>query len=276
MSRTQGSSELDIMVDEYLRDLEHALATLEPNHRAQLVQEIGQHIAELRSEQVVKNPSEMKNLLDRVGDPGDIAAAAIEDDDAGPESRIRPTSKIAFAAVGAAILVALVLFLTLGWSKSHVPPAKGHPPTQATAKYTVPNLVGMSQAAAEVALQAAGFSLPEIRNIPSHPSPPGTVIIQSPAGGARVKKGTRVSLSISSGAQESGQAATPVTMLNVVGQSQAQAGKEPTSLGLKYTVHTVPSSSVPIGLVITTSPSAGSTVASGSTISVTVSAGSDS
>lgn len=273
MSGAQEKSALDSMVDEYLRDLEHALAPLEPSNRARLIQEIGQHIAELRSQQVIRNPSEMKNLLDRVGYPDDIAAAAVEDDDAGPQSRTRPTGKIAFAAAGAAILVALVLFLTLGSSKNQAPPANSHPPTPATAKYTVPNLVGMSQAAAETTLQAAGFSLSETHQIPSQSAPPGIVIIQRPASGMRVEAGSKISLSISSGRTGLGHAGAPVTMLAISGQSLPTAGGELASLGLNYTEQIEASSSVPIGLVITTSPPAGSIVPSGSTISVTVSAG---
>jgi PASTA domain len=269
MSRTQAESDLDAMVHTYLRELEHALATLEPNHRAQLIQEIEQHVAELRSEQVVQSPSEMKNLLDRVGDPVDIAAAALEDEDGEQKSKSRTTGKTALIAAGVAILVAVVLFVTLGSSTHHVPPAKGRGAAQAAIKHTVPNVIGMSQAQAEVTLQAAGFSLLETHGVPSLQVPLGMVIAQSPPAGQLVQMGSKVSLSISSGPP----AGATVTVLSVVGQSQAQAVSELASLGLNDEIHTVPSSSVPIGLVISTSPSAGSTVPSGSTISVTVSAG---
>jgi hypothetical protein len=269
MSRTQAESELDGMVDKYLRELEHALATLQPNHRAQLVQEIGQHVAELRSEQLVQNPSEMKNLLDRVGDPGDIAAAALEDEDGEQKSKSQVTGKTVLVAAGVAILVALVLFVTLGSSKHHVPTAKGRGAAEAAMKY-MPNIIGMSQAQAEVTLEAAGFSLPETHGVPSLQVALGMVIAQSPRAGPRVKVKSKVSLSISSGPPVAG---ARVTVLSVVGQSQAQAVAELASLGLNYEVHTVPSSSVPIGLVIATTPPAGSLVPSGLTISVIVSAG---
>jgi hypothetical protein len=275
MSEAQGKPELDGMVNEYLRDLENALAMLEPSHRVQLVDEIRQHIAELRSVQQVRNSSEMKNLLDQVGSPGDIAAAAMEDGDDGLESKSRPRGKVALgaiAAIGAAVTVALVLFLTLGSSTPQVPPAEGHQ-AQTTATYTIPSVIDMSQAQAVAALEAAGFRSPEIRNVSSHSIPPGLVTTQSPRAGTQVERGGKVSLSISVGPSGSDNAIGTVVMLNVFGQSQAQVGAELSSLGLNYTVHNAPSTSTPIGRVIATNPTAGSKVPSGSTISITVSTG---
>jgi len=272
MSEAQGKPELDGMVNEYLRDLENALAMLDPIHRAQLVQEIQQHIAELRSMQQVRNSSEMKNLLDQVGSPGDIAAAAMEDGDDGPASKSRPRGKATLAAIGAAVIAALVLSLTLGSTTHHAPPAKSHQ-AQTTATLTVPDFIAMSQAQAVVALEAAGFRPSEIRNVSSRSIPPGLVVTQSPGAGTRVEKGSKVSLSISAGPSGSGIAFGTVTMLNVFGQSQAQVSAELASLGLNCAVHRVPSASTPIGLVIATYPPAGSKVPSGSTISITVSTG---
>lgn len=271
MSEAEGNPELDGMVNEYLRDLENALAMLEPSHRAQLVQEIRQHIADLRSLQQVRNSSEMKNLLDQVGSPSDIAAAA-EDGDGGSGLKSRRYGKVAFAAIGAAGIVALVLFLTLGSTTPQAPPAKNHP-AQTTATFTMPSVIDMSQPQAVAALEAAGFRSPQIRNIASPSIPPGLVVTQSPRAGARVQGRSRVALSISGGQSGSANALGTVTMLNVFGQSQAQVSAELSSLGLHYTVHSVPSTSVPIGLVIATNPTAGSKVPSGSTISITVSTG---
>jgi hypothetical protein len=198
MSRTQGQSELDSLVDDYLRDLEHALAGVEESRRTQLVQEIRQHIAELRTEQLVQSSTEMKNLLDRVGEPGDIAAAALVDEQGGSESKkSRSAGKMVLAAVGTAVVVVLGVVLVLTLSNVSHSPASRNASIHTTT--IVPNVVGMTQAEAEVTVQAAGLNVAGMKDVRSQSGVPGTVVAQSPPSGTQVKTRAAVTLSVSSG-----------------------------------------------------------------------------
>src|SRR5918994_3210375 len=63
-------------VDSYLRDLEEELRDLPPSRRRELVEEIRQHIDDAVREG--GDEAEVRNVLERLGDPADIAAEARE------------------------------------------------------------------------------------------------------------------------------------------------------------------------------------------------------
>jgi hypothetical protein len=66
----------DTLVDDYLKRLDRELAGLPRARRRELVQEISGHIAEARAGMGRENEADIRNLLDRIGDPADIAAEA--------------------------------------------------------------------------------------------------------------------------------------------------------------------------------------------------------
>ena len=66
----------DALVDDYLTRLEAAAAALPADRRAELVQEISAHIDEARAAGQVPDEAALRGLLDRLGDPDDIVAAA--------------------------------------------------------------------------------------------------------------------------------------------------------------------------------------------------------
>jgi uncharacterized membrane protein len=70
------STSADILVEDYLDRLEHELADFPAPRRRELVQEISEHIAEARAELESESEADVRNLLDRMGDPADIAAEA--------------------------------------------------------------------------------------------------------------------------------------------------------------------------------------------------------
>jgi uncharacterized membrane protein len=70
------STSADKLVDDYLDRLEQELADFPAARRRELVQEISDHIAEARTGLADESEAEMRNLLDRLGDPADIAAEA--------------------------------------------------------------------------------------------------------------------------------------------------------------------------------------------------------
>jgi hypothetical protein len=209
MSQTGLESELDGMVTQYLRDVDHALAKLNPSRRTELVEEIEQHLAELRSQFPVHNRSDMENLLDRVGRPADIAAAALEDDDGSSAAASRSrTRRIVVVALLVVLLASLGIALALTTS-----PNKPRSPQSAPAVVTVPNVLGTSQAQAESVLQAAGLSVGEVQTASSTVRQ-GLVLSQSPQVGARMPRGSKTSLTVSSGPPVS--ATTPQQIATVL------------------------------------------------------------
>ncbi|MHB1733911.1 MAG: Stk1 family PASTA domain-containing Ser/Thr kinase [Ferrimicrobium acidiphilum] len=127
----------------------------------------------------------------------------------------------------------------------------------------VPNVTGAGEQGATSALTRAGLqSNIQFRNS-SQSS--GTVIGESPRGGSRAKKGSTVTLLVSSGPAS-------VTVPNVKGQSSATA--ESTLLAKSFNVSTnYKRASASQGTVIGESPAAGQSVAKGSTVILTVSSG---
>jgi uncharacterized membrane protein len=79
-------SQTDELVTSYLDRLEVELSDLPRPRRDELVQEITEHIHEARSALSAQSESEIRTLLDRVGNPADIAAEARERFDAQPMS----------------------------------------------------------------------------------------------------------------------------------------------------------------------------------------------
>jgi Protein of unknown function (DUF1700) len=64
----------DRLVGDYLKQLSRELSDLPRARRAELVDEISGHIAEARAELADENEVAVRNLLERLGDPADIAA----------------------------------------------------------------------------------------------------------------------------------------------------------------------------------------------------------
>ena len=129
----------------------------------------------------------------------------------------------------------------------------------------VPPVVGMTQAAATSALDAAGFT---VRAIPQNSDTvtTGTVISQSPSADTQADKGAEVDITVSSGP-------ATVKVPDVSGQSSATAAANLGSDGFKVTTVTQASSTVPAGQVIGTNPAAGISVAPGTTVTIIVSSG---
>ena len=75
----------------------------------------------------------------------------------------------------------------------------GCPPPQPSRAVSVPDVVGMTQAAAESAITLAGLTVGTVTRANSDTMPEGRVISQDPTGGSRVAGGTRVNLVISLG-----------------------------------------------------------------------------
>lgn len=92
------------LVEDYLHRLEMALRPLPPSQRDQLVCEITEHIEQGRAQG--QSEAAVRDLLDRLGEPEDIAAAALGDEPT--KSHTRRISG------GLLIAVVLVIVLALG------------------------------------------------------------------------------------------------------------------------------------------------------------------
>jgi uncharacterized membrane protein len=72
------ASTADKLVADYLKRLDAELRDIPRARRRELQQEIFEHIAEARADLEKEDESGVRELLDRLGDPEDIAAEAQE------------------------------------------------------------------------------------------------------------------------------------------------------------------------------------------------------
>jgi hypothetical protein len=99
----------DTLVDNYLRDLKAELRDLPAPRQREILAEVGDHITEARAAQTAQSEAAIRTLLERLGDPADIAAEARDRFGVQPE----PT-KPATPWLEVITLVALVVPF-LGW-----------------------------------------------------------------------------------------------------------------------------------------------------------------
>jgi len=146
----------------------------------------------------------------------------------------------------------------------------------------VPNVVGMTQEAAEDALGNAGF-VTEIVNVFSDTVPAGEVVSQDPEADTEVSPGSTITLFVSQGPEpvegegelegegEGEAQLTPVP--NVVGMTQEAAEDALGNAGFVTEIVNVFSDTVPAGEVVSQDPEADAEVSPGSTITLFVSQG---
>jgi uncharacterized membrane protein len=72
------TSKVDALVDRYLTDLEAELRGLPANRRRELLDEVGEHITAARAALDPETEAAIRTMLERLGDPADIAAEARE------------------------------------------------------------------------------------------------------------------------------------------------------------------------------------------------------
>lgn len=106
------SSRTDGLVDDYLERLNAELADLPRARRRELVQEISEHIAEARSHLAAQSEAEIRALLERLGEPEDIAAEALEPCDL-PPRRVgwKETAALVLLPIGGVVLPVLGWFI---------------------------------------------------------------------------------------------------------------------------------------------------------------------
>ncbi len=131
----------------------------------------------------------------------------------------------------------------------------------------VPSVIGLSPTAAERVLSSAGLGHSLGAPVYSATAAKGTVALESPAAGAKERRGTSIRLQVSLGPQT-------VTVPKVVGSTEAAAEAALTAEGLRWKL--LPSLYSPIvalGEVMTQSPAKGTKARSGDTVNLTISLG---
>jgi beta-lactam-binding protein with PASTA domain/predicted nucleic acid-binding protein len=180
---------------------------------------------------------------------GPAGAAADDDPDAAARRRRRKWWWIA-GAVGLALAAGAALLLLLSSPKAQV---------------TVPDVTGQTQQTALPRLTAVGL-VPVSIQASSLSAPAGVVTGENPPHGSVVDKGTRVTITVSSGPGTA-------TLPEVKGLTGPQAESRLTKAGFKPTLQSRPSATVEQGLVISTEPSGDTVAQAGSPVTVFVSSG---
>jgi uncharacterized membrane protein len=98
----------DQLVNEYLVRLENALAPVAPARRDELMSEVRAHITAARGELANETDADVLNILERLGDPAEMAAAETERVESTTVVR-RPSRALEIAAI-----VLLLLFWPVG------------------------------------------------------------------------------------------------------------------------------------------------------------------
>ncbi len=130
-------------------------------------------------------------------------------------------------------------------------------------KAFIPSVEGESVAAATRALRHAHLRVSHTVSQSSTRFPSGQVVGTDPGSGRSVPVGTPVTLLVSSG--------QPTRSIpSVVGETQSGANTDLTKAGFNVNTTQRPSNSVPVGAVISQSPSAGTTAPVGSTVSIVI------
>lgn len=118
-----GNPDTEQLLRAYFGDLDAALSDLPRARREQLIGEIRQHVDQALAELQPGSTSDVRDVLGRVGQPEEIAAAAL-DEEAGARPR-RMGTRVRLLIAGAALLAVagLVIGLVLGLSSPTNPSA---------------------------------------------------------------------------------------------------------------------------------------------------------
>lgn len=104
----------DALVEDYLDELEKELAGLAPRERRELVEDLTEHIRSERAELETDSEAGVRQILDRLGSPATVAAAARAESPgsvAAPGGRSRPSVRILLIVLGVVLTLVVVLFL---------------------------------------------------------------------------------------------------------------------------------------------------------------------
>ena len=124
-----SATDVDAIVEDYFKRLDTALSSLPRARREELTAEITEHLNEARATDPDETEVGLRKLLDRIGQPEDIAAEALADQHPRRRRKTMMWSKSALALVVAAAVVGIAI----GRHDSKTTPnAATSPPTTTT------------------------------------------------------------------------------------------------------------------------------------------------
>lgn len=116
-------SPTDRLAEDYLRRLDRAAAPLPETRRRELVDAVVEHLAQARRDGEPDDEAALRGVLDRLGEPEEIVAAAVEQE---PGAAARPSRRprllveglaVAFLTVGAFLpLIGWAVGVALAWA----------------------------------------------------------------------------------------------------------------------------------------------------------------
>jgi len=192
-------TDIDVLCAEYMSRLDAALNDRSVRQRQQILEQITEHLNEARGELAVQSEAAVRSILERLGRPEDIAAAAAGGDGTGPPPSAQWFTRGKGIPVLALVVVLVAMGLTLGFLAS-----RGSTPLRTTSGNThatttmignavgtvsVPVVLGESVSQATGTIQAAGLAVQGIEGDPN-----GLVISQDPSGDSRVPSGSEITL----------------------------------------------------------------------------------
>ena len=189
-------NDLDQIVNEYLDRLRIALSDLPSERRRQLIVSITDHINEARSTLDAKSEVAIRDILDRVGQPGDIAADAMSDEAELPVRHSTRSKRGGIIAVAAAVVVVIAIgaFVVSRINNASPTITTNASVTTTYLRITVPNVVGLKMDAAEAELMSSRFGVVWIYVCPQLRTPPNVVVSQSPRPGSSAAAGSQVQI----------------------------------------------------------------------------------
>ncbi len=159
------------------------------------------------------------------------------------------------AAVVAVIAIAAIAFFAFGLGGGD--------------KLDVPDVTGMTAEQAQQAIEQSGFKVGDVKNVYDDSAEPGTVVGQSPKGGEKAEKGSKINIDVSQGSEE-------IEVPDLTNMTLDEARKAITVAGFSVGQTTKEySDTVEEGKVMKQTPSAKSMAAQGSKIDLVISQGTD-
>ena len=100
-------------IAKYLQRLDEELRGLPRDRRREVVNEIAEHIEQAREASPVRSEADLRNLLDRIGTPSEIAAEARERFDVSTKSNWHEIAAIVLLLVGGFVFLRLAVGVVL-------------------------------------------------------------------------------------------------------------------------------------------------------------------
>lgn len=192
---TEMDADLAIRAERFVERVGAELGDLTSAQRARVLDGLASHLSETNEDGIP--------LVDQQGSPEEYAAElrmALTGSGSvtGAHRSRRWRIAVAVGAVVAVIAAAVVVLPRLsGRNDSASTPIQSQSgePSPAIA---IPNLVGLTQAEATAAIEAAKLSLGRVTQVPTASVPKGIVTATSPAAGSQVPSGSVVDITVSS------------------------------------------------------------------------------